>query len=234
MFAPKVSRSTIAAYSLGSVKIFCPVIHLTGEGLVGGDPDGVLLLPCERDGPVFIPGVEIRSIPGGRNQPHRRVRRRRPCTVPEPVALPVGWHFLGVLHDQRRCSGCCVWAWFRCSGVQVFGWLAWLARSDAARTAELPAVRHEVAVLRRQIGRPQLSWPDRAVLSALSRMLPARLRGHRLVTPATLLGWHRRFGQAELDLSQPARPATDQRRDPRSDHLTGQREPGLGAQTDPG
>jgi putative transposase len=74
--------------------------------------------------------------------------------------------------------------------VRVLSWLALLARSDSAKDAEILTLRHEVAVLRRTNTRPTLTWLDRAVLSALSRLLPAPLRRLRLVSPRTLLRWH--------------------------------------------
>ena len=70
--------------------------------------------------------------------------------------------------------------------VRVLGWLALLARSDAAKDAEILTLRHEVAVLRRANPHPKLSWLDRAVLSALSRLMPTPLRRLRLVSPRTL------------------------------------------------
>src|SRR5450755_1713131 len=76
--------------------------------------------------------------------------------------------------------------------LRVFGWLALLARSDRAKDAEILILRHQVAVLQRQVKTPRLSWADRAVLAGLTRLLPARqLRQLRLlVSPRTLLRWH--------------------------------------------
>src|SRR5450755_791726 len=77
--------------------------------------------------------------------------------------------------------------------VRLFGWLALLARSDTSKNVEILVLRREVAVLRRQVARPKPDWADRAMIAALTRLLPGRLRLHRIVTPGTLLARHRRL-----------------------------------------
>jgi putative transposase len=77
--------------------------------------------------------------------------------------------------------------------IRLAGWMVLLARSTASKDVELLVLRHEVAVLRRQNPKPRLDWADRASLAVLIRLLPPRLRMHRLVTPGTVLRWHRRL-----------------------------------------
>ncbi len=73
------------------------------------------------------------------------------------------------------------------------GWLVLLGRSQASKNAEIIVLRQEVAVLRRQVTRPEPDRADRAVLAALARLLPSVLRVRRLVRRARLLTWHRRL-----------------------------------------
>jgi putative transposase len=76
---------------------------------------------------------------------------------------------------------------------RIAEWLTLLAKTNAAKDVEVPVLRHENAVLHRANPRPRLNWTDRATLSALIRLLPRTLKMHRLVTPATVLAWHRRL-----------------------------------------
>jgi putative transposase len=99
---------------------------------------------------------------------------------------------------------------------RILAWLVLLARSSAAKDAEILVLRHEVAVLRRAAPRPRLDWADRAVLAALVRILPRHLRIRRLVTPGTVLRWHRRLVARKW--RQPRAPG----RPPIGDDLTAQ------------
>jgi transposase InsO family protein len=66
-------------------------------------------------------------------------------------------------------------------------------RSESYKELEIVVLRHELSVLRRQVGRPQLRPSDRTLLAAASRLLPRSRWGSFLVTPTTLLRWHRRL-----------------------------------------
>jgi putative transposase len=74
---------------------------------------------------------------------------------------------------------------------QQLAWLAILARDDAAKTAEILLLRHENAILRRQVKRPRRTWADRALITALAGLMPKARRAHLFITPTTLMRWHR-------------------------------------------
>ncbi|WP_166029217.1 integrase core domain-containing protein [Streptomyces chilikensis] len=91
--------------------------------------------------------------------------------------------------------------------TRILAWLALMCRSSAAKDAEILVLRHEVALLRRQVRAPKATWPGRTLLSALARPLPRVLRGHRIVSPRTLLTWHQRLvGRKWTQPAAPGRP----------------------------
>src|SRR5215203_355823 len=94
--------------------------------------------------------------------------------------------------------------------LQMLGLIVMMDRRASSKDVELLVLRHEVAVLRRTNPTPRLDWADRAVFAALIRRLPGALRGYRLVTPGTILRWHRRLLRKKWTYSnRPGRPPID-------------------------
>jgi putative transposase len=88
---------------------------------------------------------------------------------------------------------------------KLVGWIVLRTRSDTTKEIEILVLRHQLAVLQRRTPRPPMSWTDRAVIAALTRLLPRPRRLGLLVTPATILRWHRQL-VARRWTTQPVRP----------------------------
>src|SRR5947209_10435316 len=81
-----------------------------------------------------------------------------------------------------------------------------------AKDAEALVLRHQLAVLRRQVARPRFSWSDRALVAALARLVPRERWAAFLVTPETILRWHRalvrrRWTYPHRHVGRPSLPA---------------------------
>src|SRR5439155_26638696 len=121
-------------------------------------------------------------------QPPRPSRRPPALWVPESRPLGLDWELAGPRgRDDDWMAVLLIYLAF----AQLVQWAALMARDSAAKDVELLMLRHEVAVLRRQVSRPRVDAADRAVLAGLARLLPRRLREALFVRPATLLRWHR-------------------------------------------
>ena len=77
--------------------------------------------------------------------------------------------------------------------AKLLGWMVLRIRSDTTKDIEILVLRHQLAVLQRRTPRPRMSWADRALTAALARLLPARRRLGLIVTPSTILRWHRQL-----------------------------------------
>jgi putative transposase len=148
--------------------------------------------------------------PGGLRVGQQRIDHRR---VERPVGFQNSATALSSVIGGRRWSGMIAAMSLRMLYLifqQVLGLVLLLGRSASSKDVELLVLRHEVAMLRRTNPRPRLDWADRAVFAALIRRLPTRLRGHRLVTPGTILRWHRRLVRRRWTYPNlPGRPPTD-------------------------
>ena len=160
--------------------------------------------PCPWCGAGLTLTVEINTDPT--SQPPRT--RFRPA--PEE----------GLWVPETRCAGVELGFWPVWSGWHdrwmgmrlgyliarlLVGGLALLSRSDAAKDAEILVLRHQLAVLQRQVGRPRSTWPDRAIIAALTLRLPPARRLGMLVTPGTILRLAQQARNVMMDLDDAGR-----------------------------
>ena len=104
-----------------------------------------------------------------------------------------------------------VWLFFYRAVCGMFQLLVLRLRSGERKEVEIVVLRHELAIARRQLGRPRPSAADRVLLAALSRALPRSAWSAFVVTPSTLLNWHRRLVRRHwtYDRRGPGRPPLD-------------------------
>jgi hypothetical protein len=142
---------------------------------------------------LVFPSLWLLSNAAQRHPPHRPATANPVEVVPDTRPEGSSYSITGLTRDDAHDEAPALWrsASSTDSSDASSSSSGSTARISVSKDAEILVLRHQLAVLRRQVARPRFTWSDRALIATLAKLVPRERWAAFLVTPETILRWHR-------------------------------------------